>query len=145
MNITSLGRFASEISYSVVQELTQKAVEAQEHSYCPYSHYKVSAAVLTENGKIFTGCNVENATYPAGCCAERTAIFKAVSEGSTDIKAIAIVLGEGGSPCGICRQVINEFNPEAYIFCANREGQIFSEHKLNEILPLAFGPKQLLG
>lgn len=140
----NLGRFNNEVSPSIVKEMAQKAVDAQEHSYCPYSHFKVTAAVLTESGKIFTGANIENATYTPTCCAERVAIFKAVSEGHRDIKAVLITIAGEGTPCGVCRQVINEFNPEAFIFCANQEGEVFYEHKLNELLPLAFGPVNLL-
>lgn len=145
MTAVTSGKFANEFSASIIQGLTDRAVDAQKDSYCPYSHYKVSAAVLTDSGKIFTGANIENATYSPSCCAERVAIYNAVTHGHKDIKAIAIVLTEGGSPCGVCRQVMNEFNPHTYIFCANREGEIFSEYQLNEILPHAFGPSHLLG
>lgn len=143
MQVTYSGKFASQLPPQTVDEMKNIAMKAQENSYCPYSHYKVSAAVLTESGKIFSGANIENASYSPTCCAERVAIFKAVSEGYKDLKAFVIVLGEDGSPCGVCRQVMNEFNPEAYIICANREGKICSEYKLNEILPKGFGPAQL--
>lgn len=144
MNSVTLGKFSHFISSDLVQELTQKAKEARENAYCPYSHYAVGAAILMESGKIFTGCNIESATYSPSCCAERVAIFKAVSEGETKIRAVAIVLGPDGSPCGPCSQVINEFNPHAYIFAATPDGKIYNEWRLDELLPYAFGPANLL-
>lgn len=143
MQVSYSGKFASRIPPQTVDEMKEIALKAQENSYCPYSHYKVSAAVLTDSGKIFSGVNVENASFSPTCCAERVAIFKAVSEGHRDIKAVMIVVGDDASPCGVCRQVVNEFNPEAYIFCSNRQGKIYNEYRLNEILPYGFGPAQL--
>lgn len=145
MQVTYSGKFASQIPPQTVDEMKEIAMKAQERSYSPYSNYKVSAAVLTGSGKIFSGANIENASYSPSCCAERVAVFKAVSEGYKDIKAVVIVVGDGASPCGVCRQVMYEFNPEAFIICANRQGNIYNEYKLNEILPYGFGPEKLLG
>ncbi|MBZ0309007.1 MAG: cytidine deaminase, partial [Anaerolineae bacterium] len=91
--------------------LIADAIRASEQAYSPYSHYRVGAALLTTTGKIFLGCNVENASYGAAICAERTAVVKAVSEGERDFTAIAVATQNGGSPCGICRQFMFEFSP----------------------------------
>lgn len=120
--------------------LVQKAQEAQKKAYAPYSHYLVGAAVLTSSGKIFTGCNIENASYGLVICAERTAIFKAISEGEKDIQAVAVVTKDGGMPCGACRQVLNEFHPKMKVIVADEKGKIHQEKTLEEILPSAFGP-----
>jgi cytidine deaminase len=122
--------------------LLQRAIEAREKSYSPYSHYKVGAALLTTDGKIFTGCNIENAAYSPSVCAERTAIFKAVSEGEREFAAIAVVTADGGAPCGICRQVIREFAPNLTVIVGNvkRDYQVFT---LTDLLPHSFGPENL--
>ena len=126
-------------------ELVTKAKEAMEHAYVPYSKFKVGAALLTDDDKIYTGCNVENASYGATNCAERTAIFKAVSQGPLKIKAIAIVSSsnEFTYPCGICRQVIAEFMTEGDIIFENSKGEI-KVIPFNEILPYSFTQKDLL-
>jgi cytidine deaminase len=129
------------------KELIIRAIEAREKAYVPYSKFKVGATVLTEDEEIFTGCNIENASYGATNCAERTAIFKAVSEGHTKIKAIAIV-GDTSTftyPCGICRQVIVEFalNDEVEVILAKNENEYLVK-KIYEILPGAFTKKDLL-
>ena len=121
------------------QKLIDMAYQAMEHAYAPYSHFKVGAALVTENGEIFTGCNIENASYGATNCAERTAIFKAVSEGHVKLCRIAIVSssGEKTPPCGICRQVMAEFMQEdAVIVLADKSG--IYEYSLKELLPDAF-------
>lgn len=126
--------------------LTEKAIEAKENAYAPYSGFRVGAAVLAESGKVFTGCNVENASYGASICAERTAVVKAVSEGDTVIKAIAINSDSEGYtfPCGICRQVIAEFcDEETPIICSNKNGK-YVEYLFKDILPHAFTKKDLL-
>jgi cytidine deaminase len=126
------------------QELLDAAKNARKNSYSPYSKFPVGAAVLTEDGKIFTGCNVENASYGLTNCAERTAIFKAVSEGYKKFKAIAIVLDapDYGAPCGACRQVIYEFGPNIDVIMGTVSGK--SEvKKISELIPLAFGPENL--
>ena len=144
MSVQALGRFSEFVPQKVVDDLIQKASDALTHSYCPYSNYPVGAAVLTESGNIYTGCNVESATYTPTICAERTAIVKAVSNGDRKIVAVAIVLGEGGSPCGVCRQTMNEFNPHTYVFFATRDGVLKNEWRLDELLPHGFGPSHLL-
>lgn len=143
MNVVAMGRFAEFVPQEMVEELTKCAVDVQKNSYSPYSKYPVGAAILMESGKIFTGCNVENAALGETICAERSAITQAVSSGEREIKAVAIVLGEGGAPCGSCRQVINEFNPHAYIFSATSDGVLHKEWRLDELLPNSFGPKDL--
>lgn len=124
-------------------DLLRQAIEAREYAYAPYSNYKVGAALLTSNGQIYTGCNIENAAYTPSNCAERTAIFKAVSEGERDFEAIAIVTSDGGAPCGICRQVIREFAPDLTIVTGDLDGlaQVFT---LADLLPHSFGPENLL-
>lgn len=126
------------------RDLIEKAFDAQEGAYTPYSHFNVGAALEMEDGTIFTGCNIENASYTPTVCAERVAIFKAVSEGHRKIKTIAIVGGENtlAYPCGVCRQVIREFGPESTIIVAKAldDYQVF---KLNDLLPNSFGPEDL--
>jgi len=125
------------------KELVQLAVQARKKSYSPYSHFAVGAAIKTKGGKIYTGTNVENASYGMTICAERCAAFRAVAEGSLDLEAIAISLKAGGSPCGACRQVLNEFNPNILILIGNEDGSLIQEKRLSELLPEAFGPKNL--
>ena len=126
-----------------IEELINKALEAKEKAYVPYSNFRVGAAILTEDNKIYTGCNIEIASYSPTICAERTAIFKAVSEGYRDIKAIAIV-GDSDMtfPCGVCRQVIREFGPKAKIVIANSIDE-YKEYSLDDLLPHSFGPEDL--
>jgi cytidine deaminase len=123
-------------------ELFREAVEARENSYSPYSHYKVGAALLTQKGNIYKGCNIENAGYTPSVCAERTAIFKAVSEGERDFVAIAVATSNGGAPCGVCRQVIREFAPELIVIFGNLEGE-YQVLALADLLPHSFGPENL--
>jgi len=125
------------------QALLQEALKARDLAYAPYSQYKVGAALLAANGKTYTGCNVENASYGLTNCAERTAVFKAVSEGQTEFLALALCLSGGGSPCGACRQVLNEFAPDLPIFMGDEQGALRSETTLSALLPDAFGPKNL--
>ncbi|HOJ00465.1 MAG TPA: cytidine deaminase [Anaerolineaceae bacterium] len=124
--------------------LIEAAVEARKKAYVPYSRYPVGAALLTKAGKIYTGANIENAAFPVTICAERTAIFKAVSEGERELQAIAVVTKNGGTPCGSCRQVMAEFNPDLIIYIANEKGEIVQETTLKDILPGYFGPKSLV-
>lgn len=133
------------ISNEKKQELAGLAVEMRKRSYIPYSHYAVGAALLTKDGRIFTGCNIENAAYPVTICAERTAIFKAVSEGERDFEAIAIATEDGlGYPCGSCRQVMAEFSLDMAVMLADREGRITVESTVKDLLPGAFTPDKLL-
>lgn len=125
------------------QQLIAAAVKAREFAYVPYSHYKVGAALLTTDGEIITGCNVENAAYGPSICAERTAVVKAVSEGKREFSAIAVSTENAGSPCGICRQVMYEFAPHLTVIITDAEGNIRDERPLNELLPLGFGPDSL--
>lgn len=119
------------------------AKEARRNAYAPYSRYPVGAALKTKKGRVFTGVNVENAAYPQTMCAERTAVFKAVSEGEREYIAIALVTENGGSPCGGCRQVLAEFGLDIVVLIADGEGNLVQETTVNELLPNAFTPKQL--
>lgn len=132
------------------RELIRAAIEARRRAYTPYSHYQVGAALLTEGGKLYRGCNIENAAFSPTCCAERTAFFKAVSEGETRFFAIAIVAGPEGelltppTPCGVCRQVMMEFcDPETFRILLARGPEDYQSFTLRELLPLGFGPKDL--
>ena len=119
------------------EELMARAQAARSHSYCPYSGYAVGAALLCADGTVYEGCNVENSSYGATICAERTALVKAVSEGSRDFIAIAVVSQDGEAwPCGICRQVLYEFSPEMLVITGNDEH--LDVVKLNELLPHGF-------
>lgn len=126
------------------KELIKQAIEASKNAYAPMSHFTVGAALLAESGKIYLGCNIENSSYPATNCAERTAFFKAISEGEKNFSAIAIVGGKDRdfsqfcSPCGICRQVMNEFVEKDFkIILAKGNGE-YKEYTLEELLPLGF-------
>ena len=130
--------------------LIEKAIAAREYSYSPYSNYMVGAAVLTSDGEIYTGCNIENAAYGPTNCAERTAIFKAVSEGKEAFTAIAIVGGKKGStgdyaaPCGVCRQVMMEFcNPEEMQVIVAKSTEEYKIFTLAQLLPEGFGAANL--
>lgn len=126
------------VSEEIKNKLVRIATEARKWAYVPYSRYAVGAAVLTESGRIYDGVNVENAAYPLTMCAERTAIFKAVSKGERDFQAIAVVTRNGGMPCGSCRQVMAEFSPEMLVVVADAEGNIRTAQKLSALLPGAF-------
>jgi len=126
------------------EELKSAAVSMLERAYAPYSHFPVGAALECTDDTVYTGCNVENAVYPAGICAERNAIFHAVSEGHTDFKRI-VIAGKSKDfcvPCGICRQVMREFSPELEIICLNSDGQE-QTFTLEQLLPHSFGPDHL--
>ncbi len=125
------------------QFLIDLANEARKRAYAPYSHYRVGAALRTKSGKIYAGVNVENAAYPHTMCAERVAMFKAVSEGETDFEAIAVVTENGGAPCGGCRQVMAEFGLETLVLIADGEGRLQKQMTVKELLPEAFTPKHL--
>ncbi len=126
------------------QSLIDLANDARKRAYVPYSKYPVGAALRTKNGRIYTGVNVENAAYPHTMCAERVAIFKAVSEGESEFEVIAVVTNNGGSPCGGCRQVMAEFGLDTIVLIANGEGKLQKEMTVAELLPEAFTPKHLL-
>jgi cytidine deaminase len=125
------------------QKLVETAGQARRWAYAPYSGYTVGAALLTASGRIYDGVNVENAAYPTSMCAERVAVFKAVSEGERDFVAIAVATNNGGTPCGACRQVLAEFGLETRVIIADGEGKIVQEAPLSEFLPGAFGPADL--
>lgn len=134
-----------------VRELIRSAMEARKKAYAPYSGYMVGAAVLTGDLRIYTGCNIENASYTPTICAERTAIFKAVSEGKRALKAVAVAGSPKGEeisqysyPCGVCRQVMREFgDPESLVVIVARGEQDYKLYRLSELLPESFGPDQL--
>ncbi|HLD93318.1 MAG TPA: cytidine deaminase [Anaerolineales bacterium] len=124
-------------------ELVEAAKKAQGSAYAPYSNYHVGSALLTSSGKVYLGANVENAAYPDSICAERVAVFKAVTEGERSFQAIAVVTRDGGTPCGSCRQVLAEFAPDAQVVIANEKGEVTREATVSELLPGAFGPSNL--
>lgn len=128
-------------------DLCKKAIDAMRYSYCPYSNYSVGAALLCKSGRVYTGCNIENSAFSPTVCAERTAFFKAISEGEKDFVKIAIagkkqgdkLLDDSISPCGVCRQVMREFcSPDFEIIIAKSKGDC-SVYKLSELLPVSFG------
>lgn len=125
------------------QSLIKAANDVRGNAYVPYSHYPVGAALRTKSGRVFTGVNVENAAYPTTICAERTAVFKAVSEGEREFDAIAVVTDNGGSPCGSCRQVLAEFGLDTIVLIADGNGKLVKEMTLAELLPEAFTPGHL--
>ena len=135
----------------MVEKLIDTAIEQLKFSYTPYSNFKVGAALLTKSGKIYTGCNIENASYTPTNCAERTAFFKAVSEGVRDFHAICIVGGKDGklteytAPCGVCRQVMMEFcNPKTFQVILAVDKERYEIYTLEELMPLGFGPLNLV-
>jgi cytidine deaminase len=130
----------SEIERKTLIEL---ANEARHRAYAPYSNYQVGAALRTRSGRIYTGCNVENAAYPTSMCAERVAIFKAVSEGEKEFDVIAVVTPNGGSPCGGCRQAMAEFGLDMIVLIADGGGHLIQETNVAGLLPGAFTPKDL--
>ncbi len=135
------------IKEDTIKQLINEALNARNYAYAPYSQFTVGAALITEDDSVYTGCNVENASYGATNCAERTAIFKAVSEGERLIKAIAIVGGvKNGDmtyayPCGVCRQVLREFsNPGDLVIIVAKNQDDYKTYSLEELLPESFGP-----
>ncbi|XP_068934467.1 cytidine deaminase [Petaurus breviceps papuanus] len=128
-----------------IEQLICKGQEAKEFAYCPYSNFPVGAALLTLDGKIFSGCNVENAAYTVGTCAERTAIQKAISEGHKEFRAIAITSNlkdDFIAPCGACRQVMREFGKYWYVYMTKADGT-YEVKMVHELLPRSFGPEDL--
>ena len=131
------------LSNEMRQKLVEAARQARGWAYVPYSMYEVGAALLTTSGKIYDGCNVENAAYPTTMCAERVAVFKAVSEGEREFEAIAVVTSNGGTPCGSCRQVLAEFGLETMVLVADETGRVVLETSVRDLLPGAFTPRDL--
>ena len=125
------------------KQLIVLANEARRRAYAPYSNYAVGAAVRTKTGRVYTGVNIENAAYPTGICAERVAVFKAVSEGERQFEVIAVVTDNGGSPCGSCRQVLSEFGLDTLVLIADGKCQLLQVLSVGELLPEAFLPKHV--
>ena len=139
------------LSETLIQTLIETAVKQLRFSYTPYSHFKVGAALLAADGTIYTGCNIENAAFTPTNCAERTAFFKAVSEGVRDFQAICIVGGKDGklteytAPCGVCRQVMMEFcDPKTFQIILAVDKERYEIYTLEELMPLGFGPLNLV-
>ncbi|MYL32795.1 cytidine deaminase [Pontibacillus yanchengensis] len=127
------------------QALIEKAKTIREKAYVPYSHFPVGAAVIMKSGKVYDGCNIENAAYPVTCCAERVAIFKAISDGETEFDSLAVVADTKRPvpPCGSCRQVISEFfSPDAEVYTTNLQGEI-KQVTVQELLPYSFSQDDL--
>ena len=133
----------------LIRELIEMAADSRRYSYAPYSQYRVGAALLAGDGRVFTGCNIENAAYGPSMCAERTAIFKAVSENVRDFEAICVVGGKGdvpsdySVPCGVCRQVMAEFCDSSFRIIVAQDRERFNIYTLGELLPKSFGPDNL--
>ena len=134
------------------KELIKQAIAAMQTAYAPYSHFMVGAALLTRSGRIYQGGNIENAAYTPTNCAERTAFFKAVSDGEREFAAICVVGGKDGvltdyaAPCGVCRQVMMEFcDPESFLILLAMDENTYQEYTLKQLLPEGFGPKNLQG
>ena len=149
-SVMKLLKEKNEFYEDINQTLVEAAIEATRFAYVPYSNFKVGAAILADNGKIYTGCNIENASYSPTNCAERTAIFKAVSEGVTKFKKIAVVGGPNGNlenycpPCGVCRQVISEFADEEFELILGTSKHTYAVYNFfEEVLPLSFTAKEL--
>ena len=124
-------------------ELIELAIQAREWAYAPYSKYQVGAALLTKSGKVYDGVNVENASYGLTACAERVAVFKAVSEGERDFDTIVVATANGGSPCGPCRQVLAEFGLDTRVILVDTDRKVHMETTVNDLLPGAFTPNSL--
>jgi len=129
---------------SIEKKLIQKAIAVRDYAYAPYSNYPVGAALLAKSGEIYTGVNVENAAYPITMCAERVAVFKAVSAGEKGVQAVAVVTDNGGSPCGSCCQVLAEFGLDTIVLIANQGGNLIDRTTVSDLLPGAFTPQDLM-
>ncbi len=125
------------------RELVELATAVRERAYAPYSNYLVGAALRARDGRIFTGCNVENAAYPSTLCAERTALVKAVSEGAREFETIAVVALAKSGPCGGCLQMLYEFAPDLHFYMADPDGNVSISVPMKELLPYGFGPEWL--
>jgi cytidine deaminase len=119
-------------------QLTKMALKARLLAYAPYSNYQVGAALLTKSGEIYTGVNVENAAYPVTMCAERSAVFSAISAGNREFEAIAVATVNGGTPCGSCRQVLSEFGLDIDVLLIDEGGKLIQQNTVRELLPGAF-------
>lgn len=126
------------------KQLIETAIQVRQWSYAPYSKYRVGASLLTASGRIYDGVNIENAAFPTGICAERVAIFKAVSEGERDFIALVCATENGGTPCGSCRQVMAEFSLDMRVLIVDESGKIHMETTVDGLLPGAFTPEDLI-
>jgi cytidine deaminase len=126
-----------------IHQLIEHARRATANAYIPYSQYPVGAALLSASGTVYTGCNIENASYPVGICAERVALVKAVSEGEHHFETLVVVTRNAGSPCGMCRQMLYEFAPKLRVVIADMDGNIAFDDELAKLLPLGFSPNDL--
>ena len=126
-----------------LQELIDLALKMRHNAYAPYSNYQVGAALRTKSGQIYTGANVENASYPLSICGERNAMFQAVASGDRDFEIVVIATKDGGAPCGACRQVMIEFSTEMEVITVDENGIIRLQAKAGDLLPGAFTPKSL--
>lgn len=133
----------SNLTDSERRELIDLANQARARAYVPYSSYPVGAALRTRSGRVYTGCNIENAAYPQCICAERVAVFKAVSDGEHEFEAIVVATENGGTPCGGCRQVLSEFGLDTIVLIADSAGQLVMETRVADLLPGAFTPQHL--
>jgi cytidine deaminase len=133
-----------QLSPELQKQLIETAIQVRQWSYAPYSKYRVGASLLTSSGKIYDGVNIENAAFPTGICAERVAIFKAVSEGERDFVALVCATENGGTPCGSCRQVMAEFSLDMRVLIVDETGKIHLETTVDGLLPGAFTPKDLI-
>ena len=124
------------------RELIALAAQARDRAYAPYSRYAVGAALLSRSGQVYTGCNIENASYSLTICAERVAVFKAISEGEREFEAIAVVTSNGGTPCGACRQVLAEFGLDIRVLIATPE-RLVAQRTVSQLLPDSFGSQDL--
>lgn len=144
-------QFMEQLDNTTIETLIEKAFEMLNYAYVPYSRYTVGAALLAKNGKIYTGCNIENISFGATNCAERTALFKAVSEGVKEFKAVAVVGGpqkkinDFCTPCGICRQALREFCDQDFLFILAKSKTEYKIMTMEEILPLGFKPEGEVG
>ena len=125
------------------RRLIDAAIAASKHAYIPYSQYRVGAALETNDGEVYGGCNIECVSFTPTVCAERTALFKAVSDGLRDFSRIAVVTRNAGSPCGVCRQALYEFAPDMQVLLADLEGALHLRTTVRELLPHGFGPVKL--
>lgn len=125
------------------KKLIEKALETRHRAYAPYSNYHVGAALLTTHGKIYQGVNVENAAYPTSMCAERVAVFNAVTDGERQFVAVVVASINGGTPCGACRQVLSEFGLDIIVIVVDEDGNIIQESPVKHLLPGAFTPSDL--
>ncbi|TFH37662.1 MAG: cytidine deaminase [Anaerolineales bacterium] len=131
------------ITPQVKEQLIARALKIRTRAYAPYSKYNVGASLLTDDGEIVDGVNVENAVYSVGICAERNAVFQAIVHGHRSFRAIAVATDNGGSPCGSCRQVLAEFGRDIEIYTVDSDGKVILETTVKDLLPEAFGPEYL--